>query len=632
MGNGTSTVARGGRSTLRVDGRSVVLVLQSGPGARSGLGLAGLALRVAGVDGLLRTDDQGAATIPLGRGDRAVVELVDPDAPDTVWARWVLRGVRGVPAASTWAGVRARLNHLGYDAGRDGEEEPDLALEEAVLQFQADADPRRTGEDELQPTGITTRLHPRESSATQVVSATLDDYDRQAIVAAFERDQGEAGEVVALRDGGPGEGRGDASEDPPGWVLNVFRKQRLALVRWTRLAPPSERASETRTYTSGSGETRTETADMPVVHRHPWLDDRGRRANHAGPILGTTASDGREVRVRLARTNLFDTAPLYVVSRAPRVCGVSGSQPRAGGEVRLTTTAGALPADRWEATATIEVPLGARAGPRVGDLLVRVFRPIVLDVAVHDVRFGGENCVWWQVQQAFDRINRYFVQAGIVLRVRHFRPIGIDHHLNLHQHLDDVRRDERVAEAEYQRLQRQRHLPNAINLYVVPTLAYLEARGAVAIGARPTTPASFLSGCLVKAERLGQGFLSPEPTDVVHELGHVLGLTHVDPENTTYRTTAWALRRVMFRLSAPPAEHPPWRHEHAIGGMFTLRDIRGDPNDHEVDRMRTRAGRTSQALAEAGDRSGPYDWAHWEGGEQREWPPRQDDGWTLWPF
>lgn len=78
------------------------------------------------------TDEEGVLEAPLSPAARRAVVTVGPDGH-----RFELE-VGGVRPISTLAGVRSRLNNLGYDCGEIDAPEGDEATREAVLAFQRD--------------------------------------------------------------------------------------------------------------------------------------------------------------------------------------------------------------------------------------------------------------------------------------------------------------------------------------------------------------------------------------------------------------------------------------------------------------------------------------------------------------
>jgi hypothetical protein len=600
--------------------------------------------RIKGLMGRVNLDPAepiagGEVEIPAEPG---LLQLVNPANEQEVWGTYSVLGEKQLPELDPpwkWSGYKAkwcllgariRLAHLGYSSGCTKDMPSDgMAFERAVLNFEAD--------ERLVPNGLTERIDMKE------VEAAAEEYKQGAksenwlkpgyprperispetLERLDQRFRSYVGETKPTPDGAPLSkdqgGTGPNAGQNGLWTLGIYRRHALVLVRF-------DRAHMEHSDEGGS----------PACGPKPYLDDRGYRTFKGvrGPVVTTVQKSGwHEIKVRLVRENLSVDAPLFLKSDRKWVARVD-DQPLSGEEeheVTITITSAEKPDPDWKKRgprALIRVHLGAPDGPEIHQLMVRVLRPIDLNLAVTNVdgALAGEN-----VLGCVRRLNLVYQAAGLRFHLTNVWKVNP----NLKKHA--VGADQ---------LKRMAHHPQAINVYVLPNdpgLAGLGLAGASGYSNRADVYGT--NGVFLPA-RL---FEATVPRVLQHEIAHVLHLNHADPdEDEDRRLTSWTLRRAMFFLAEYGVWNiiPKWqtdgevsRRDRLPGQQLTLKNLAvfkdDDVHDDEVAVLRTCAGRKGAKLVQAHmgcpagtlckHLEGPYDMQHWWNGTRLEWPKVPED-------
>lgn len=595
MSNGGRRRGRTG-STYRARGApSVDLQICAYPG---GPALSGLRLRLA--SGQVLNAVQGTFRVPVS-AELSEVVLLGPN--DEAFASWLLGARTGFPAFDSFAGLYARLNQLGYNAGVE-QDEPEASLERAVLSFQADQG--------LRLEGVTRQLDVRDRDAQvrPIVRASTAEHLRDAAL-----------ELVA-----PAPPLEDPDAPQRGIVgdgfvaTHVYRAIRMVLVRIER----SEQASYSVRFTVPGGDE----VNGPDVSC-PWVEDRGSQhsGTHHGPLISVMEhEENRTYKLDIVREALNTDAPLHVVSLYSSSVSVrSGALEgnlRETLEIEVSSQQSYPSTDAWQRIVDLEVRLGSTMGPVIHTLRVLVLRPVKVPVAVINITHEGGGS--WSggrrnTRATLARCNRLLEPAGIVLDGTPPRGDEQGRDVCLDTRFDDFNYDREhptpaglsgAALAEWQRehdpnirMLQQKHHPDRLNIYVFHAHHALLERsdrerttGVLAKGYwkrifrehYPEQP----QACFVICSQDAFEYSDAIPLTLAHEICHVLGLRHVD-DGRWRRVTTCALRRLMYWASAPPTRMPDWhpyhdRNAHAEP-MLTIKDLAHERDD-EVATLRRNAG------------------------------------------
>lgn len=301
----------------------------------------------------------------------------------------------------------------------------------------------------------------------------------------------------------------------------------------------------------------------------PEVDDRGfvmgtrpagwSNTDALGPMLSLMVDF--DVQVKVVREDIDESAPLFVTCTKPDVIklvepAVGSPLPATGlFKVRGTTTHGS--------PGKIQVRLGSDAGPVLGELEPHVLGTCTIPIQPHRVRCdsAAANGVApvMPIEDILRRVRAIWWNCGIHIRFdAATRPI-IDDNIQLStlNQVNDASADAWGEVLRVLRLQRQRlglaagTNDQAINWYIIPSFS---DAGTVGLGISRTTAnalgsdtgvfttAAGVAGNNVEVERVAR--------TLAHEIGHFLGLAHVenrnadDPVQDTY-----GRRQLMYPIS-----------------------------------------------------------------------------------
>jgi len=348
----------------------------------------------------------------------------------------------------------------------------------------------------------------------------------------------------------------------------------------------------------------------PAVADAPDVDDRGwdpdpsgasyTLADVHGPVVGLT--EGTDVRVKLKRVRIEDTAELFLVSKdtgTVTIAAPSGGGPvPANGIFTLHGVSGATggTANKF---VVVEVRLGSTTGPLMMEFGVRVFQRILLDVLPHLVTINGTACNTdhFDVEDLATGVNAIWRPCGIQFR---FLPTtGQDVTMTGYVTAGEITYNDTNAAVgsvaaqywnEFWQLRQQKRGANQINVYFagqftnVGNAAHPHALNAMTWD-KVNDPTNH--GIVMKD--------GADANDLAHELGHFLSLPHADDktQNDHSREDMWVCRQLMYAFR-PFAAQVGWREELGYGhqqrgALITLRNRAQFNRDAEWYDARTRA-------------------------------------------
>jgi len=345
----------------------------------------------------------------------------------------------------------------------------------------------------------------------------------------------------------------------------------------------------------------------------PDVDERGfamgkrettwGEADIQGAMVAVTT--GQTVRVRVVTPDMEGEVnsddvdagfpPLFAVSTDPKVAEVvepTGGGPLPGGIFRLK---GVL--DTRNRPVSIQIHLGSRDGPIVGELEPHIFNLMPLRCAVHRVEIKGvgpSDSSAQRVATMFEMANAIWRHAGIsfshtirpnIIRIAEATTAGV---------VTEGRGQSLSGPNEVSPIVNRQPVPQHINVYLVGKIVVKGKDGQKDIEADGQTFDKTFRG-----SSINPGILVSETADgqaLGHELGHFLSLTHSDrgDGDVEIRKDFWSRRRLMFSNrdddKPRPAHHADLGYGlNKSGCMITVKHVTTDPNDDEVARARRRA-------------------------------------------
>ncbi len=323
-------------------------------------------------------------------------------------------------------------------------------------------------------------------------------------------------------------------------------------------------------------------ADGPPNAVHPDPDDRGYRDTEHGAVLGVTAGDTVQVAVR--RIALDESADLWVTSTDPSIISVStpdGGHLPAGARAVIHVEghrgAGRTPLSR---NAKLQARFGSSSGPILGELLVKVYRRLSVDVTPHMVTIRGAGGAVGSVADV----------ATIMRMVRAvWRPCGIAFNV-LATRTEDVTfatagivmdtpwdNTHGAANAEIARLLNTHYNRDTINVYFVHqigtrnTLGYGFSRSIItAPDVQLPNPGIILGDTTAAGDNRNTQWWA---NDLAHEIGHFLTLAHSgNIQAPNELEDSWARRMLMHPFNLMWG-HDPWPRDYDTGIPFNNRPL-----------------------------------------------------------
>jgi hypothetical protein len=332
------------------------------------------------------------------------------------------------------------------------------------------------------------------------------------------------------------------------------------------------------------------------VRDAPDVDDRGfamgtrpatwGTSDARGAMVGITESD--TVRIKILREDIEDTAVLFVTSTDPAVARVIA--PAGGGPVPadgIVQIQGVT--DFRNRPVKIQVRLGTRTGPVLGELEPHVFQLRRLRVFAHFVTINGigPTRTLASLTAFFRAVNDVWRAAGIELTFAE-RDVQIEvvNGLAVAGQMTTNLSGAPPTFNEFSTIINLRPDANAINVYFVRAANEVLGLTFEKTVARPT----------------GFGIVMTDAAQahtLAHELGHYLDNdTHseTDGAGNTVRRDIWVLRFLMFTFAtyghlnlAPAYKNDVGYGVGQVGELIPVKDFAADPLDGDLVRSRRRA-------------------------------------------
>ncbi|WP_394845907.1 hypothetical protein LZC95_00405 [Pendulispora brunnea] len=328
----------------------------------------------------------------------------------------------------------------------------------------------------------------------------------------------------------------------------------------------------------------------------PDIDDHGFTKTTNGPARGPTVGviAGRTIRVRVVRDRLSKEAKLFPVAVNPAVAKVEFPEDgtplspddngtRHGDCVYIHGVSHGGDA----AETVVQLHFGAKDGPIIAELAVRVYKLISINVQAHVVDLfddnprndwpAGPKLTSKRVEQGFALVNQIYAQAGIHFALAKELMHETVHHCERRGRLtiQGLTPDDDV---ETQTVMSQNPVPDKLNAYLVNIIASSGVAAAVGVGgfgqsrdkARKFAPDPSRTPLPFPGGQVGLvAALQNEDKDWVtigsfahlaaHEIAHMLTLEHYNKRDTPFeQEDIWADRCLMHvhasweSLEAPP--------------------------------------------------------------------------------
>lgn len=310
----------------------------------------------------------------------------------------------------------------------------------------------------------------------------------------------------------------------------------------------------------------------------PEVDDRGYGGAEPEPATGIT--EGDTVRVAVVRQSIDATpeARLVAVSAGPETVAVQGPPhgilppaPRSVFQLRGVRGGEGVEPRR----ALVEIRHGNASGPILGRLRAHVFCPLALRLVFHPVKIkgvSGEAGSAADLKAVAELVRAIWRPCGIAVATAAPRPeeavfaragVAADGPFSPTQGLKNT---------ELDRLLGTGWVPEAINVYLVGRLG----SGSTVQGftRRAAEAHQLRNPGIVVAEADAAGApRSPFSlaSDVAHEIGHFLGLSHPERRSPPLqKEDAWS-RRSLMHPHQPLLGRDPWPRTHASGQPYAER-------------------------------------------------------------
>jgi len=314
-------------------------------------------------------------------------------------------------------------------------------------------------------------------------------------------------------------------------------------------------------------------------------------------MVGIT--EGDTVRVKVAREDIDDTAPLFATSTDTQVVRVIA--PAGGGPIPADGVFSILGVkDFANRPVAVQIRLGSAAGPILGEIEPHIFQLRTLRVRVHLVSINGVGTARTQASLApiFDIVNAIWRSAGLEFQVFDVVNTAVNGFAVAGQVTTNLQPAPAVSEfREFSRLINTNFSTTRINIYCVPAANQFRGLTFDKDAPRPAP------GVVPTSEGFGIALVdAADGNDFAHELGHFLDLDDHSDElgGGNFRFDIWVRRCLMFRFNpygdvttaAPP--EPAFRNEVGYGtslrgALITVKDRVGDTRDGELARARRRS-------------------------------------------
>lgn len=559
--------------------KTLKLIFQQWPGLDPKSGIPKLKLEVitSGSVSTVSTNNQGEVSVPIskaipgGAKPSTFVGLLNPVEKGKYAAVFAVSKRNKLPSLDpaktgpgSHAGLRNRLNMLGYNAGDESTVGMDAALERAVLNFEAD-------HPALALEGVLKRRQDSDPSPAggELRTATLTlarDEVRTAGGAPATPKPGVSGEA----DTGAGSVFGAKDRKK-----QVFDWERIVLVRIERADHKPAR-----------------TDPLAGADERPFVDNRGYQAEaDLKDVHGPAVSmmEDSTIKLKLVREDLQPDAPVYLKSSDALVT-IANPDISKGTQAEFEISAKS-PAPDKQRVVILNVHFGASPkkgqpdGPLIYRMAVVVFARLVVKVAVIPVdleeQIGGTTLGLdmpaevseSEATDALERVNRVWKHAGIEFQLARFERVDARS-----EKLGKVKEKDATG-----RLIKYKHFGHLINIYVVNKCTLVGMPAAALAAAWPTDATANglgLTSDLRHPLKIGAVFASQQVFKnassaqvLAHELGHYLGLGHItDPDPR--RVSFWAIRRVMYGID--DVAQPSWQPEpgpDGVGYALTVKNL-----------------------------------------------------------
>ncbi|MGE0712402.1 MAG: hypothetical protein AB7N76_32925 [Planctomycetota bacterium] len=367
----------------------------------------------------------------------------------------------------------------------------------------------------------------------------------------------------------------------------------------------------------------------------PWIDDRGWRVARPsgfnqtearGPLFGVMVGD--TVRIKVVREDLDETAPLFAVAGQSAEPQIEVTEPAGGGPLPSNGIVKVKAIASTSSGQTLEIRLGSATGPVLAEAEPHVFERLTVNltphiVTIHQAASGGSG---------FAPITETELREVVKTAQAIWRPAGV--HLNAgatrtHVINGAIRDDYALVTTNpatvggMAHIYNQGRVANTINVYFVAfvhdSLGYgfrketasamtnnltgiiLATVGRVTVNTGP--PVTFDEAA---REENGADLIHVLGSDLAHEVGHLLTLSHANLVNGVGRRDTYDRRQLMHPQPYLPhtSEHANIRlndvgagtvqndgHRRGVrGALITLKDLGQHSTDGEVKAARDRIG------------------------------------------
>jgi len=313
----------------------------------------------------------------------------------------------------------------------------------------------------------------------------------------------------------------------------------------------------------------------------PDVDDRGFAMGTRPGTWGSTdargamcsIAQGDTARFKVVRTDIDDSAPLFVVSTNTSVLTIAGSASlSADGVFSVQATT-----DEKRDPVKIQVCLGSETGPVLGEMEPHIFLMRQVRVRAHLMTVSGAATVRTAASLVplFRDVNKIWRNAGIEFLYDPTQTLSDPFH---------TATPGKVNDPDFSALMQVNVDPNAVNIYFIQTSDDFTGGTIDHDNPRPV-------GFGIALVDIGNAH------DLAHELGHYLDSDIHAGENATsthFRDDVWVERRLIYEFDPLDSGQATYRHNVtygnlAPGNMISVKNFRLDPSDGELDRNRRRA-------------------------------------------